>query len=148
MSTQTKNPVLEKLREEYEKAPGSDAFVDLAGALSEKAETRAEAREICFRGLSQSADNHRGRLMLARLFYLDGYAEFCVRELQELQSRVKNDSLERLLRELGVGSLAAAKSDDSSGDSVGEEVFADVDLDAEIVEILDDLDGDEGKEEV
>ena len=66
--------------------PGGDAFVELANALADSPATRPEAREICFRGIVANPDSLRGRLTLARLFYLDGMFEFSARELTELNN--------------------------------------------------------------
>ena len=62
---------------------------------------RAEARESCFKQLVDDAKHTRARLILARLFYLDEYGEFCVRELLELKKYTDLDSIDRLIESIG-----------------------------------------------
>ena len=76
-------------------------FALLAWRLSETAESRAEAREICFRGLAKNPHDTLGRLALARLFYLDGLGEFCLRELVELKKYSKAETIDKLLASFG-----------------------------------------------
>lgn len=65
------------------------------------AERRMEARELCFQALKDNPGNTQVRLFLAKLFFLDGYGEFAVRELVELQRYTKATSLDRLLDSFG-----------------------------------------------
>jgi len=151
-----------QLKEILAENPGAPEFVELASLLADDAESRFEARELCFRGLSENPDNSRGRLMLARLFYLDGYAEFCVRELAELKRRVKSEAVDRLIDAFGdiaspylsaAPTTEAAETEDNkpketaaSTDGEAEEeaedgdaVFAEIDLDEDFVDALEEL---------
>jgi hypothetical protein len=90
-----------ELRERLTKNPSSAEFVDLVRLLSENPDTRSEAREICFHAVNENPRNTVGRLLLARLFYLDGLGEFCVRELVELKKYTNSPSLDKLLDAFG-----------------------------------------------
>lgn len=93
---------LEELREIVAKTPLAPENLELVESLSESEVSRAEAREVCFKILKEDAEQHRIRLFLARLFYLDGMTEFCIRELVELNKKVGELSeLERLLDSFG-----------------------------------------------
>ncbi len=92
---------IESLKKAVGANPGAPEFAELARLLSEKDETRAEAREICFRGLNANPSNAQGRLVLAKLFYLDGLGEFCVRELIELRKYSEAKAIDKLLAAFG-----------------------------------------------
>jgi hypothetical protein len=113
--------------------PGDEAFVELASRLSASPEDRQRARDICFRGLSRNSHNLRGRLLLARLFYIDEMFPFCVRELQELRRSADTPSLRRLLESFGEA-LEEAKRDEHAEAVVGE-----LDLDSDFVDALEEL---------
>ena len=77
---------------------------DFASKLQEKVEAglpRADARELCFREINQNPGDRGVRLLLAKLFYLDGLNEFAIRELIELRRRSPSESLNALLRSFG-----------------------------------------------
>lgn len=63
--------------------------------------SNAEARERCFSEVSKNPSNKFARLLLAKLFYLDSYEEFAVRELVELTRRFPSPSLEALIKSFG-----------------------------------------------
>lgn len=93
---------LEKLREIVLKDALAPESLELIEKLSGSESLRAEGRELCFKILKEDGEQHRVRLSLARLFYLDGMTEFCVRELVELNKKVSELSeLERLLESFG-----------------------------------------------
>lgn len=137
---------IDKLTKVLCEEPGNIAFVDLAFLLSDIEERRAEAREICFRGLTQHPRNAKGRLVLARLFYLDGYYEFAVRELDELRKYTNISSVDRLIEAFGPFAeqvLSNMKTGAPEGDTdriSGSEVLAEVEFDAEFDDVLDELD--------
>jgi hypothetical protein len=134
--------------------PGSEEFVELARLLIADSSSRAEAREACFRGLNANPRNLVGRLLLARLFYLDGLGEFCVRELIELSKYCDAPSIKKLLDGFGdyakpfisaVSSVGLAETSQpqqshqqlSEAADGGEKVVAEIDLD--FSEALDEL---------
>lgn len=122
--------------------PGASQFVELAQLLAEDSATRAEAREICFRGLSHDPKNTTGRLMLARLFYLDSMKEFCIRELLELKKLAPSiEPLDRLLQAMGVTVDGRDQTMSSPGGAkLPEKVVAEVDFDEGFIDVLDELD--------
>lgn len=143
---------LNTLRRLFKDNPATADFVALALILAGDEATRSEGREVCFRGLTENPHNHRGRLALARLFYLDGYWEFAVRELLQLQREVKLASLDKLLESFGDiqtrirgEKVVAEKSSDGmtgavdSQNSTGTGVVAEIDLDADFVDALEEL---------
>lgn len=160
MNVDNKNRI-QKLKEVLEKNPGAEAFVELANLLSDTPENRITAREVCFRGLSINPKNHRGRLLLAKLFYLDKMGEHCIRELVELKKTVNVPSLDRLIKEFGEfakpylseGSSGASRSsnenikakDSAEANSQEDDVLAEIDLETELLDVLDEIEDDEGK---
>ena len=145
------NEKVEELRRIVSEDPGAEEFVELASLLGESPEGRAEAREVCFRGLTETPQNLRGRLLLARLFYLDGMADFCLKELVQLKKFSSVPSLERLIdsfgqRAEGFLSENGERDDGASGEEedkvFGEmDVEVDIDLDSEFDEALDEISG-------
>jgi hypothetical protein len=75
-------------------------LTELKSAL-EAGLSHAEARERCFEEIAKNPGNKFARLLLAKLFYLDSYEEFVVRELLELTRRYPSPSLEALIRSFG-----------------------------------------------
>lgn len=151
--SETERKRVRELQEVVTADPGSQEFVELALLLSKNPELRPQAREICFKGLTIDPHNLRGRLVLAKLFYLDQMSAFCLRELCELNKQVGQlPSLDRLLEELGAKG-AGVSSDEPSKHSKYETdqpqasssavsstaVLAEVDLEGEFIDILDDL---------
>lgn len=160
------NSRIEELRGIVEKNPGASEFVELAGLLAEEASSRPEAREICLRGLSKNPLEHRGRLILAKLYYLDEMTEFCVRELARIRTYVDSQALKRLIEAFGeIGrtllesnSVVDENLQKDLGSETSEEqkrvmeekgfknknsVVAELDLDEEFLDVLGDLSLDE-----
>ena len=132
---------LADLQREVSADPGSDKFPQLAKLLGEDAVRRAEAREICFKGLAAQPENHLGRLILARLFYLDGMYDFAARELAEIRGDAVTPSVEKLLAEFGeradkylqTGSSKSAAQNEDDG------IVAEISLDTEFIEAMNEL---------
>ena len=150
---------LEQLRSKVSSDPGCDELIELVTALSDDSKTRPEARDLCQRGLAENPHNHVVRLTLARLYYTDKLGEFCVRELFELKRRAGASlpSLEKLLEAFGdyatqFASTGFAQLPESSGRAAesplqspmiaGSKVVAELDLDADFTDLLEDLDDD------
>jgi len=140
---------LARLRKQLQEDPGADCFVELARELESEPSTRAEAREVCFRGLSAAPENLQGRLQLAKLFYLDELTEFCIRELMELQRKAPElSALNRLLSMLGGETVepstrVATKTAPAPEEETDEgDVLAEIDMDTELADILAEMDGD------
>ena len=106
---------------------------------------RSRARELCFNGLGHSPDSLQGRLILARLFYLDGMIEFSIRELVELKRRVDLPSVTALLELYGphaepyLRSATKTSEDGDTSTSEEEEVLAEIDLDEDFVVAIEEL---------
>ncbi len=137
-----------ELRKILEGDCGAAEFVELALLLSADPKSRPEAREFCFRGLTEHPESVRGRLALARLFYLDGYSEFAVRELIELSRLVQTPSLKKLLDSFGPLAQRFYQSspkpeeeapiDETPGAEDGG-VVAEIDIEADFLGALDEL---------
>ena len=114
-------------------------LVQSVGQLLDSAESRAQARELCFRALTADSKNLVARLLLGRLFYLDGMRELCLRELRELQAQHDTAVLRRLLGALGE-TTAAAQPTEPAGAKEG--VVGELDFDAEFLDALDEVESD------
>ena len=142
---------LKVLRRAVKQDPGAKEFVELAQILAADPKRRFEAREVCFRGLSRDPNNFPGRLLLAKLFYLDQMIEFCIRELLRLQSMVQSESVERLLDAFGGVVDAYREVKGTSSDKIEEKeeveeseeepqnVMAEVDLEVDFLDVLNEL---------
>ncbi len=64
-------------------------------------EARAQARDIAVRAIQKNPGDAELRLMLAKLYYLDGLFEFSARELIEVQFIQPTPSVEKLLDQFG-----------------------------------------------
>jgi hypothetical protein len=64
-------------------------------------EGRIEAREWCFEFLNAHPGAHRVKIVLARLFYLDGYYDFSLVLLQEMRKKAPSPLLDKLIALLG-----------------------------------------------
>jgi hypothetical protein len=120
--------------------PGADEFVELATLLAEIPEKRSYAREICFKGVNSNPSSLRGRLILARLFYLDGMLEFAARELAEVSKFATVPSLTKLMDNFGAHikpyrPVEISIENPSKQEDEGE-VLAEIDLDSAFAEAL------------
>ena len=140
----------QELKEAVKADPGCAEFVELAKRLLGDSLTRAEAREICLKGLNVSPRNHLGRLVLAHSYYKDGLGEFCIRELVTLQRYADVPSLKKLIEGFGdyakpylnstVSSQGSSETASANSDDANEgAVVAEFDLDADFADALEDL---------
>ena len=133
---------LESLRAAFKKDPGV-GFVELAQALLENDETRAEAREVCFKGLAANPLNKLGRLVLARAYYLDDLFEFSVRELLEVRAMGSTPGLDKLIEEFGplaakyLQRLSEGPADSGPAASEDEGGVAEIDLDSDFIDVIE-----------
>ena len=80
--------------------PGNSVFVGFADLLRSEGSAE-EAINVCLLGLTHNPGFHRGRLLLARLYYDKGYIPFAVREVETLVSAApQNAALRKLLFKL------------------------------------------------
>lgn len=126
--------VIGELRKELANNPHTEKFYELADILSSSDIYRAEAREICFRGLNEHPKSVKGRFVLAKLFYLDGLVGFCLRELYELRGMVQSYNLDKLIESLG-GSIDGQQIVSKEVDEAEEAVLAQIDLDSDIIDL-------------
>ncbi|MCC6932786.1 MAG: hypothetical protein IT292_05990 [Deltaproteobacteria bacterium] len=131
---------------------GADNCLLEAAKLTETKESRIAAREVCYYGLNKTPAHLRLRLLLAKLFYLDGMMVFATRELQELKKYYQSEALNKLIASLGgdTKQLVEPKQADVSevdlaedGDKNFQELIAEIDLDEDLLEILDEDDNKE-----
>ena len=122
-------PTEKDLRAMLASDPGNKAFVELVDIL--RSEGRyLEAIEVCLAGLSSSPDTHKGRLLLARLFYDRGFTPFALREISYVASAIpENDALKKLVQKLSPGYMEAATVATAPESTVAEAEFDFTDLD-------------------
>ncbi len=140
---------IKQLRSTWNAKPEGEQYHELCELLGESAKGRAEAREICFKALTANPGDLVGRLVLARLFYQDGYYEYSIRELVELYSRSEAPAIKKLLDAFGAHAaryMAAkvakpAATTDPVASKVADiaEVVAEIDIDDEFLEAIDEL---------
>lgn len=87
--------------------PGNSLFANLAELLREDGKLD-RAFNVCFAGLSQNPGCHKGRLILARLYYESGFVPFAIKELEEIyrsleSSQSSTQFISKLLKRLGSG---------------------------------------------
>jgi len=162
MEEEAREETISRLRKAVKHDSSPAKWVELSGLLDRTPEERQESREILFRVITESPENVRARLVLARLFYLDGYNEFCLRELVEIRQLVELPSLGRLLEALGDAAkefVAERHQRSTGGETISaasplgptrdleSEVIAEVDIDAEFLDALEELKSADGEEE-
>ena len=128
----------EEIKTLLESDPGNPAFVEYAEELRRSGDL-AEAMEICLAGLSANPSSLRGRLVLARVFYENGYIPFAARELAYLRrARPESESLRKLCEELGVEALqdSFAEAAQVSSSQEAAEVVAETEFDLDVLESL------------
>lgn len=104
--------------------PGSPVFVEFADYLR-GLRRQSEAIDVCLAGLSANPDAHRGRLLLARVFYECGFIPFAVRELRHLRDHFSdNRALGKLIERL------SPKQSGTESAQLSEVAEAEFDIDA------------------
>lgn len=142
--------VVENSKSDISDLKDANSALSVLPELLKTSEGRAQARELCYKILASDYKATRVRLMLARSFYLDGYAEFCLRELCLLKALVNVQSLDRLISAICPSApyvvdavtldINDTYSKDNDAPSVVDEedgVVAEIDIDAEFLD--DDL---------
>ena len=117
-----------------ERDPGNSVFADYAQALH-AGERSADAVITCLRGLTHNPSFHKGRLLLAKLFYDLGFLSFCLEQLRVIAEAIPdNKSLRKLLNKL-------APSDDSVKNSSSQNIshtYAEVEFNLGDVDLIED----------
>ena len=87
--------------------PGDPCFADYALYLRSQGRGD-EAQQVCISGLSENPQHHRGRLVLARLFYDRGQLPFSIREVEQVYRELPNQqTIRKLLSRLSPTSLGS-----------------------------------------
>lgn len=124
--------------------PSAREFLELARLLSESTETKAEARDVLFKGITHHPSNYVARLLLAKLFFEDGLYAFSARELADLWNLNKSETVKKLLLSFGEQGknyldLYQGKSNAQGSSSV----LAEIDLDDDFTDALSEIDGED-----
>lgn len=138
---------IKSLKAAWESNPDGDGYQELCELLAQDKQTRPEGREICFRVIAANQADMVARLALARMFYLDGYYEFSIRELVEVYTRSEAPAVKKLLDAFGahaapfLATRAAKPAQDPVANKVADiaEVVAEIDIDDEFLEAIDGL---------
>lgn len=126
---------VDDLRRTAEKDPGAESFIALARELIDSDRTRSEGRTLLMRAVGIDPENLVARVFLARANYLDGFSEFVVRDLLEIQRRKRLDSVSRILEVYGafVDEFSHLAASTVAG---GTKELASFELDTEFSDIL------------
>ena len=110
--------------------PGNPVFADYAEELRLGGRF-SEAIEVCLKGLSANPSCHRGRLILARVFFERGFVPFAAREVNILRETLPElKSVQRLYEKFypdvaedegGEATIAESDFEISELEMVGEE---------------------------
>lgn len=118
---------------------GNPIFAEYANFLREQQEF-LRALDVCLSGLSLNPECHKGRLVLARIFYEKKYLPFAVREVELLCGKIpENQFLNRLLQQLSPES-GALRDKTAAGSENSEGVIAEADFDFDELEMIDEDD--------
>lgn len=121
--------------------PSAREFLELARLLSQTPQNRAEARDVLFKGISHHPNHYVARLLLAKLFFEDAMYAFSARELAELWSLNKSDTVKRLLSSFGEhGSHYIELFEGRARSESSTDVLAEIDLDPDFTDALSELD--------
>ena len=83
--------------------PGNSLFADYAEALRKEGQNNS-AIIVCLRGLSVNPSCHKGRLLLARIFYDSGFRPFAIEQIRILQQKLPdNPAIKKLLEKFSLG---------------------------------------------
>ncbi len=123
--------------------PSAGEFLELARLLSKSKDTKAEARDVLFKGITHHPSNYVARLLLAKLFFEDGMYSFSARELAELWSINRSETIKKLLIAFGDHSknyieLFEGKLADRSAVST----LAEIDLEGDFTDALTEIEDD------
>lgn len=128
-----------ELQKALDEQPSSKAFLELARLLIEKHGDKdsKKAKEVLFQGLYYNPKNLVARLLLAKLFYKDGFYNFSAREVAEVWSETKSETTKKLLLSFGEhGEHYLSKYSGEVIKSETESVLAELDLDVDISDAI------------
>ena len=105
------------------KDPGNEVFIEYAESLRNSGNP-GQAILVCIAGLAANPAMHRGRFLLARIFYEQGYTTFAVRELRELSAALPEiDPLKRLIARFEPASTSEPGAAPKAAETVAESDF-------------------------
>ena len=134
----SKDRIIE-LKKALDEEPSSKAFLELARLLIEQ--DSKKAKEVLFQGLYYYPKNLVARLLLAKLFYQDGFYNFSAREIAEVWSETKSETTKKLLLSFGeYGEHYLSKYSGEIVKSETESVLAELDLEADISDAIIEFD--------
>ena len=115
--------------------PGNPAFANFAESLLNQGKW-SEALEVCLAGLSSNPSCHKGRLLLARVYFERNHLPFAVREVRELLDALpENKFIRRLLERLSPES-AASSGHRTTGNTGEEKTVAEAEFDIGEIDLL------------
>jgi len=122
-----------ELRQILQGNPGDPAFASLGSILLQQNQL-LEALQVCLGGLSENAECHLGRLILAHTFFRLGYLPFAAREIEQLCRKLpENGPLKKLYQKLNPG-----KDIQVSHESPAEEIeVADAEFEIDALSLLE-----------
>lgn len=128
-----------ELQKALDEEPSSKAFLELARLLFDQ--DSARAKEVLFQGLYYYPKNLVARLLLAKLFYQDGFYNFSAREIAEVWSETKSETTKKLLLSFGeYGEHYLSKYSGEVVKSETESILAELDLEADISDAIIEFD--------
>ena len=134
---------INEYKEILEKNPGDIIFADFAHILRIN-NKQYHALDVLLKGLSANPHYHRGRLVLAQLFFDMGHTSFAVRELRELCiAMTDNKYVRKLLEKLDPHNVEKFLKKEQNKDELESESTnksGEVDIHAEVEFDSDDLD--------
>ena len=114
--------------------PGNPEFADYAEGLR-RSGNFSEAMNICLRGLSANPACHKGRLILARVYFDQKLMPFALKELEQLQGELpENKLVSKLLDSIAPGNRTPKAHAGPDRTSTETETIAEADF------AFDDLD--------
>lgn len=130
---------IDELSKTLDEQPSSKVFLELARLLIEQDKLRA--KEVLIQGLYHYPKNLVARLLLAKLYYYQGWYNFSAREIAEAWSVSKSSTIEKLLLSFGEHGDRYLKI--YSGQEISnkpESVLAEIDLDADFSDAIIEFD--------
>ena len=127
----------EEAKKAFEADPGSASAVIYAKQLIAANKT-TDAMAVLMKGLSANPNLHLGRLLLAKLYFGQGYIPFAAKEIKELCRQAQdNTALKRLLQKLEPTGTADSDVQSKKEAAKTDAVIAETDFDFGEIDLLD-----------
>lgn len=106
-----------------EKDPGNSIFADFSESLYRDGRPET-AIFVCLKGLSSNPSCHKGRLLLAKIFYDLEFKPFAIEQLKILAEKLpESRSITKLLDKIAPGELTAQASSSQESKTYAEAEF-------------------------